>query len=121
MRYRVPHRERRCGADAVPRRLVRCRPKTVRSRHVVRPVPLDPGAARILRPGGGLVMYGNSYLLILTMPETGGLAGERLQRAHFGMYRFERTGGPGVVEFHIPHGDMIKLLRRSGFEVQDLI
>jgi hypothetical protein len=29
--------------------------------------------------------------------------------------------GTDSVEFHIGHGDMIRLLRRCGFEVEDLI
>ena len=36
------------------------------------------------------------------------------------MHRFEWPDDPGV-EFHLSHGDMIRLLRTSGFEVQDLI
>ena len=81
-----------------------------------------PEAARILRPGGRLVCLGNSYLLMLTMPDDGETATECLQRAHFGMHRFTTPDdGSGVVEFHIPHGEMIRLLRRSGFEVEDLV
>jgi hypothetical protein len=47
-------------------------------------------------------------------------ATERLLRPAFGMYRVEWPGSPGV-EFHLSHGDWIRLLRRSGFEVEDLI
>ena len=36
------------------------------------------------------------------------------------MYRVEWPGNPSV-EFHLSHGDWIRLLRRSGFEVEDLI
>jgi hypothetical protein len=36
------------------------------------------------------------------------------------MHRFEWPDDLGV-EFHIPHGEMIRLLRRSGFEVVDLV
>jgi len=79
-----------------------------------------PEAARILRPGGGLVCYGNSYLLTLTFPEEGLKATEELQRPHFGMHRFA-DDDDGAVEFHIPHGEMIRLLRRSGFEIEDLV
>jgi hypothetical protein len=32
----------------------------------------------------------------------------------------EYTDDPGV-EFHIPHGEMVRLLRRTGFEVLDLV
>jgi SAM-dependent methyltransferase len=79
-------------------------------------------AARILRPGGTLVFLGNSYLSMLTMPDEEAPATEVLQRDHFGMHRFvwpddENAG----VEFHIPHGKMIRLLRRTGFDVEDLV
>lgn len=79
-----------------------------------------PEAARILRPGGLLVSYGNSYLLTLTFPDDGFKATESLVRPHFGMHRFA-DDDDGAVEFHIPHGEMIRLFRRSGFEIEDLV
>ena len=36
------------------------------------------------------------------------------------MRRIEWTGDPGV-EFHLAHGDWIRLLRGNGFDVEDLI
>jgi hypothetical protein len=45
---------------------------------------------------------------------------ERLLRLAFGKYLVEWPGNPGI-EFHLSHGDWIRLLRRSGFEVEDLI
>ena len=36
------------------------------------------------------------------------------------MHRFEWPDDPGV-EFHISHGDRIRLFRDCGFEVEDLI
>ncbi len=36
------------------------------------------------------------------------------------MHRFEWPDGPSV-EFHIGYGQMIRLLRASGFEIEDLI
>jgi SAM-dependent methyltransferase len=80
-----------------------------------------PEAARLLRPGGQLVFLTNSFLITLCMPSEDGVAAtERLLRPAFGMYRVEWPGNPGV-EFHLSHGDWIRLLRRSGFEVEDLI
>src|SRR5271157_6202247 len=80
-----------------------------------------PEAARLLRPGGQLVFLTNSFLMTLCMPpEEGVAATERLLRPAFGMYRIDWPGNPGV-EFHLLHGDWIRLLRRSGFEVEDLI
>jgi hypothetical protein len=80
-----------------------------------------PEAARVLRLGGRLVFLTNSFLMTLCMPPEDGVAAtERLLRPAFGMYRVEWPGNPGV-EFHLSHGDWIRLLRRSGFEVEDLI
>ena len=45
---------------------------------------------------------------------------ERLVRPQFGMHRFEWSDDDSV-EFHLPHGKMIDLLRESGFDVEQLI
>jgi SAM-dependent methyltransferase len=80
-----------------------------------------PEAARLLRPGGQLVFLTNSFLLVLCMPEQDGVpASDRLLRSAFGMSRLEWPGDPGV-EFHLSHGDWIRLLRRSGFDVENQI
>jgi SAM-dependent methyltransferase len=80
-----------------------------------------PEAARLLRPGGELIFLVNSVLLMLTIPDEDDLpATERLQRPFFGMHRFEWPGDESV-EFHLGHGDLIRLLRRCGFEIEDLI
>ncbi len=78
-----------------------------------------PETARILRPGGRLVFLGHSDLSMITFPDVGP-AGETLLRPHFGMHRFELEE-EDAVEFHITHGDMIRLLRSCGFEVEDLV
>jgi SAM-dependent methyltransferase len=78
-----------------------------------------PEAARLLRPGGRLVFLRNSVLVILCSPDEGP-AGERLLRPQFGMYRFEWPGEEGV-EFHLPHGEWIRVLRANGFDVEGLI
>jgi SAM-dependent methyltransferase len=80
-----------------------------------------PEAARILRPGGQLVFLGNSTLLMLTMPDAEDAAAEaRLSRPQRGMHRFDWPDSIGV-EFHVSPGDWIRILRRSGFEIEDLI
>jgi SAM-dependent methyltransferase len=80
-----------------------------------------PEAARILRPGGRLSFLGNSTLLMLTTPgdDEDAPVTERLERPLFGMHRF--AWEDGSVEFHIPHGEMIRLLRDSGFAIEDLV
>jgi SAM-dependent methyltransferase len=81
-----------------------------------------PEAARLLRPGGRLVFLCNGTLLMLCVPdlEADGVATDRLLRDYFGMHRLEWPDTDGV-EFHLPYGEMIRLLRRSGFEVEDLV
>ena len=80
-----------------------------------------PEAARLLRPDGELIFLVNSVLLMLTVPDEDNVpATERLLRPFFGMHRFEWPDDDSV-EFHLGHGDMIRLLRRCGFEVEDLI
>jgi SAM-dependent methyltransferase len=80
-----------------------------------------PEAARLLRPGGRLIFLVNSFLHTLCVPEeTDVPAADRLLRPAFGMFRVEWPNDPGV-EFHLSHGDWIRLLRRSGFDVEDLI
>lgn len=80
-----------------------------------------PEAARLLRPGGRLHFLVNSFLLMLCMPEEDGVAAdERLRRPAFDMYRIEWPGDHGV-EFHLSHGDWIRLLRENGFAIEDLV
>ena len=81
-----------------------------------------PEAARLLRPGGRLIFMGNSPWIILSVPDTEaeGAAGECLRRPYFGMHRFEWPDSDGV-EFHLGYGDWVRLLRRSGFEIEDLV
>ncbi len=79
-----------------------------------------PEAVRLLRPGGRLVFLVHSALAMLTIPdEPDGAAGERLIRPYFGMHRFEWSDDNSV-EFHLPHGEMIALLRRSGMSIDGL-
>ncbi len=82
-----------------------------------------PEASRLLRPGGLLVFLCNGVLVPLcSAPDS--LAEDEistcLERPLFGMHRFEWTDDTSV-EFHLPHGEMIRLLRSSGFEIEQLI
>ncbi|MBS1880238.1 MAG: class I SAM-dependent methyltransferase [Actinobacteria bacterium] len=81
-----------------------------------------PEAARLLRPGGELIFLVNGILAMLCDPDEGEVpAGERLARPLFGMHRMTWSEDTPSVEFHLPHGEMIALLRRSGFEVEGLL
>jgi SAM-dependent methyltransferase len=80
-----------------------------------------PEAARLLRPAGRLIFLVNTPLLMVCFPDDETLPAEdRLLRPYFGMGRFEWPDEDSV-EFHLPHGEMLGLLRRSGFEVEELI
>jgi len=76
-----------------------------------------PEAARLLRRGGRLVFMCNSTLVILCSPDEGRVT-ESLERPQRGMLRFEWEGG---VEFHLPHGERLDLLRANGFELERLL
>ena len=75
-------------------------------------------ASRLLRPGGRLVFLRNSTIVLLCQNLDG--ATETLQRPQRGLNRVEWPD-TGEVEFHLPAGDLIALLRDSGFEVERLI
>jgi SAM-dependent methyltransferase len=80
-----------------------------------------PEAARLLRPGGRLVFLVNSFLMALCTPDEEDIAAsDRLRRPAFGMYRLQYPGDSGV-EFHLSHGDWIRLLRRAQFDIEDLV
>jgi SAM-dependent methyltransferase len=80
-----------------------------------------PEAARLLRPGGELVFLVNSILSILCGLDDGNLpAGDKLLRPLFGMHEIDWPDDDSV-EFHLPQGKMIDLLRDSGLAVEQLI
>jgi SAM-dependent methyltransferase len=80
-----------------------------------------PEASRLLRPCGQLMFLTNSFLLMLCVPaEDGMAAGDRLLRPAFGIDRFEWPGDHGV-EFHLSHGDWIRVLLHAGFVIEDLV
>ena len=78
-----------------------------------------PEANRLLRPGGELVFLCNTPLSIVCTPDEGKL-GERLVRSHFELGRMVWPGEDEGVEWHLGHGDMLRLLRETGFDVEGL-
>jgi SAM-dependent methyltransferase len=77
-----------------------------------------PEAARVLRPGGVLAFNMASLLLFLCWDEEQGVLGERLRLGYFGLQHYDDGAH---VEYQLPHGDWIRLFRRCGLEVEDLI
>jgi SAM-dependent methyltransferase len=75
-------------------------------------------AARLLRSAGRLVFLTNSLLVALTAPANGPCS-DRLVRAQRGLHTLTWPDEEGV-EFHLPHGEWIALLRRHGLAVTGL-
>jgi SAM-dependent methyltransferase len=77
-----------------------------------------PETARLLRPGGELVFLRNATLAILcaTLETTS----ETLQRPQRDLHRVDWPDDD-TTEFHLGHGEWVRLLRANGFEVLDLI
>jgi SAM-dependent methyltransferase len=78
-----------------------------------------PEAHRLLRPGGRLWFLRNSTLATLcaTVERP---PSETLQRPQRGLGRLEWPG-EDCVEWQLPHGELFRLLRRTGFDVVDLV
>jgi SAM-dependent methyltransferase len=80
-----------------------------------------PEAARVLRPGGELILLTNSVMVVMTANDDEHIpVDEVLKRPYFDMHRMEWPDSNGV-EFHLNHGDWIRLLRGNGFAIDDLI
>lgn len=76
-----------------------------------------PEAARLLVPGGRLVFMRYSPLFALCAPPEGP-ASTTLSRPQFGLTQMHSGNN---VQFVLPHGEMLRLLRSCGFVVEDLI
>lgn len=74
-------------------------------------------SARLARPGGRLIFMCNHPLALICADDEEKV-GEVLRMPLFGMHRIEWPDG---VEFGLPHGERIALLRRYGFEVERLV
>lgn len=78
-----------------------------------------PEASRLLRHGGTLVFLRNSPLAQICTPDVGP-AQPALVRDWFDLFRLEWPDEDSV-EFSLPTGKMIALLRDCGFEIEKLI
>jgi ubiquinone/menaquinone biosynthesis C-methylase UbiE len=77
-------------------------------------------AARLLRPGGRLVFLTVATLAHLCTPDLDEQPiTNMLVRPLFGQYRTKWPEYPGI-EYHISHGDWIRILRENGFVVDAL-
>ena len=86
------------------------------------PTSAVPEAARVLRPGGRFVFNMASPLLWLAWGESEDPPGRELRRDYFGMFRHTlEEDGLRTTEFQLPYGEWIRLFRRNGLEVEDLV
>jgi SAM-dependent methyltransferase len=76
-------------------------------------------AARLLRPGGRLVFLCNSTLSILCSPDEGKV-GAALVRSQSELGRIAWPGEDEGVNYHLPHGEMIRVLSENGLVVEAL-
>lgn len=81
------------------------------------PLRWVPEAARLLRPGGRLAFSSITPMLEVCWPLELGKASDRLVKDYFGLHRVEDR----AVYFNLEYGEWIRLFRRSGFDVLDMI
>jgi SAM-dependent methyltransferase len=81
------------------------------------PLRWVPEAARLLRPGGRLAFSAITPILEVCWPKELGAVSDRLVKDYFGLHRVEER----VSYFNLPYGEWIRLFRRSGFDVLDMI
>lgn len=77
-----------------------------------------PEASRLLRPGGLLAFSITSPIASLCFSPTTDLIEPALHRPYFGLHRLEDDE---TVNFQLPYGEWVRLLRRSGLELEDLV
>jgi SAM-dependent methyltransferase len=77
-----------------------------------------PEAARLLRSGGLFAFSHTSPIRTLAWPLDEERAGDRLVNDYFGMHA---SDDGETIDFNLPFGEWIRLFRRHGFAVEDLI
>jgi SAM-dependent methyltransferase len=83
------------------------------------PARTVPEAARLLRPGGLLAFNLSSPLLYACWDEATDAITRELRIGYFEMGRFDTP--EGGVDFQLPQGEWVRLFRRHGFVIEDLI
>jgi SAM-dependent methyltransferase len=77
-----------------------------------------PEASRLLRPGGLFAFATATPIQVICQEMETDRLGRRLVNDYFGMRRLE---WPDEVDFQLPYGEWIRLFRRNGLVVEDLI
>jgi ubiquinone/menaquinone biosynthesis C-methylase UbiE len=83
------------------------------------PDQIVPETARVVRPGGVLAFCAATPLLYLTWNAKKEKQSRRLHRSYDELGRMELD--EDTVDWVLPPGGWIRLLRRNGFEIEDLI
>lgn len=81
------------------------------------PLRWVPEAARLLRPGGRLAFSAITPLLEVCWPTQLGVVRDRLVKNYFGLHRIDER----IAYYNLPYGEWIRLFRRSGLDVLDMI
>lgn len=79
-----------------------------------------PEAARLLRNGGQLIFLSSTPIGYLCTPDDEPTAGTTLVRDYFGMGARTVTA-TNTTEFQLPYGDWVRLFRRHGLRIEDLL
>ena len=82
------------------------------------PLLVVPEVARVLRPGGLLAFSHFTPFSWVCIGE-GDEVRDRITLDYFGMHRLEDSDGS--VHFQLPYGEWIRLFRRNGFDVEELV
>ena len=81
-----------------------------------------PECARVLRSGGRLVFNIATPWVAVCWPNDEDPPDRTLHRPYYGLGRSEsEEDGKTSVEWYLGYGDMIRIFREAGFEVEDLI
>ena len=83
------------------------------------PYKTVPEAARILRPGGLFAFNMSTPWLHTVVDWATDKVGDRLLNDYFGMHSFHDVDGQTT--FQIPYGEWVRLFRKSGLIIEDLV
>ena len=78
-----------------------------------------PEVARVLRPGGLFAFSHTTPFAWMCWDEEADEVVDRLVLDAFGMHRYDVSDG--AVGFNLPYGEWVRLFRRNGFTIEDLI
>ena len=84
------------------------------------PTVTVPEVARVLAPGGLLAFSTTTPFLLACWPDEADEVTTALHYPYFGMRRMEWSADE-TVDFQLPYGEWIRLFRKNGFTIEDLV